>query len=155
MMRDAIIWPDNGPLQSGMIQEALTIFSFDGLTQNVDRRHDNPNLMTREDKLCVIDHECAFSFISAIVPTNTPWDLGPGDYMERHPLRHALKGQALDWSSCRQRLEIMTPAFFDEIEGEFPDEWSRVLDMPAIRQHVASVLEHVDLFQAELRRRIA
>jgi hypothetical protein len=155
MLRDAVIWVEGAPIPSMMLSDALKIFSFDGLTQNVDRCHNNPNLLARGDRLTVIDHECAFSFLSSIVPSSKPWTLGAGDYMERHALHRGLKGTSLDWSKCHEALSRLTSEFFDSVRDSLPLEWDCLRDIAAIKQHVLSVLEHTDLFEAELQRRIA
>jgi hypothetical protein len=138
-----------------MRSDALKIFSFDGLTQNADRCHNNPNLMIRGDKLTVIDHECAFSFLSSVLPSSRPWTMGAGDYMERHALGRGLKGVDLDWPGCRQSFSHLTSDFFDSVRDVSPLEWNGAQDIEAIKQHVLAVIEHTDLFEAELQRRIA
>jgi hypothetical protein len=155
MLKDAAIWLDGSPIPSTMVSDALNVFIFDGLIQNVDRRHDNPNLMIRGDKLCVIDHECAFSFLSSFVPSSKPWTMGAGDYMERHALRNGLHKKSVDWSTSREILSKLTGDFFDSIYDVLPTEWNGTQDFALIRQHVLTVLEHIDLFETELQRRIA
>ena len=44
--------------------EMETIYGFDNLILNVDRRPDKPNLLMPEDEAIVIDHELAFSGIN-------------------------------------------------------------------------------------------
>jgi hypothetical protein len=155
MLKDSAILAGGAAIPPTMLKEALKIFSFDGLIQNVDRRYDNPNLMTRGDKLCVIDHECAFSFLSSIIPSDEPWTMGAGDYMERHALRHCLKGNNLDWLECRNGLRLLTKKFFDDVQDALPVEWNGGQDLFAIENHVTIVLNHIEAFEAELQRRIA
>ena len=155
MLKDAAIWAEDAPIPLAMVSDALKIFSFDGLTQNADRCHGNPNLMIRGDKLTVIDHECAFSFLSSILPSSKPWAMGAGDYMERHALGRRLKGANLDWLACRESLSHLTAEFFDAISEATPSEWDGEKVIAAIKQHVLTVVEHADLFEGELQRRIA
>lgn len=155
LLKDAAIWPGDASIPSVMLSDALTIYSFDGLTQNADRCSDNPNLMTKGDKLFVIDHECAFTFLSSFLPSSKPWTMGAGNYMERHALRFGLRRNDIDWSTTRERLEGLTGHFFDSIGDILPLEWNGAHDLTAIKQHVLSVLEHIESFETELQRRIA
>jgi hypothetical protein len=111
--------------------------------------------MTHGDKLTVIDHECAFSFLSSFIPSSRPWTLGAGNYMEQHALCRGLKAISLNWTSCRDTLAQLTGDFFDSVDEALPHEWNGGQDLIAIRRHVETVLQNVDLFQAELLRRIA
>jgi hypothetical protein len=155
MLKDAAIWAEGAPIPSAMLSDALKIFCFDGLTQNADRCHNNPNLMIRGDKLTVIDHEGAFSFFNAIPHSSKPWTMGAGDYMDRHALSSRLKGVSLDWTECRKSLSNLTSDFFDSISEALPSEWNGAQDISTIKQHVLTVIEHTDSFEAELQRRIA
>ena len=155
MLRDTTIWPTAATVPTTMLSDALKIFAFDGLTQNPDRRHDNPNLMTRGEKLCVIDHECAFSFLTSFLPPEEPWTMGPGDYMERHALRFGMRGRPLDWKHCLQALAQLDGKLFESIREDLPEEWDGADDVQKIEDHVREVVAKVDLFEIELQRRIA
>ena len=56
-------------------QQALQIFVFDLWIQNADRRFEKPNMFFSQDKIFVIDHELAFSFLDvfAFVPQSPPF----------------------------------------------------------------------------------
>jgi len=155
MLKDAIIWAKAAPIAASMQTEALAIFSFDGLIQNVDRQANNPNLLVRGDRLTVIDHECAFSFLTAIIRSSKPWNMGHGDYMERHALAHALRGEKLDWRGCMNAISCLTGEFFDSVNDALPPEWNAVQDLAIIKQHITTVLDHTEAFEVELQRRIA
>lgn len=154
-LKDVVMWLNGAPIPPIMLQDAGKIYCFDGLTQNVDRRPENPNLMTHGERLAVIDHECAFTFLSSVIPSAEPWRLGSGDFMERHALRSALKDRSIDWAVCRESLSRLTDDFFESVEDSLPREWKASRDLAAIRRHVTAVVEHFDLFQVELQRRIA
>ncbi len=155
MMKDAVIWAEDASIPKMMLTEAAKIFSFDGLTQNADRRRGNPNLMMKGDKLVVFDHECAFTFLDSIFPSSEPWTMGTGDYMERHALCKGLKGIALDWAACRDSLQGFNDAFFDSVRQSIPHEWNGLQYVEAIQRHVTTVVQHSDLFEIELQKRIA
>jgi hypothetical protein len=155
-LKDVAMWLNGAPIPSIMLLDAVKIYSFDGMIQNADRlRGPNPNLMTHGERLAVIDHECAFTFLSSILPSSEPWRMGSGDFMERHALRGALRGRSLDWAACRESFSYLTDDFFESVESSLPQEWGAAQDLAAIRAHVMAVLEHFDLFEAELQRRIA
>jgi hypothetical protein len=155
MLKDAATWPTAGKVTDAMLVDALTIFAFDGLIQNPDRSFANPNLLTKGDRLAVIDHESAFSFQLALLHSSSPWKLDPGDYMERHALRSSLREHDLDWQTCRASLQVLGVKFFAELRESIPTHWNAASDIDAIEQHVSQILDHLDEFEIELQRRIA
>lgn len=60
-------------IPDAMRQAAVTIFAFDALVQNPDRRFNNQNLLTRGDDIFVFDHEVAFSFLLDILRLPVIW----------------------------------------------------------------------------------
>jgi hypothetical protein len=80
--------------------------------------------------------------------------MGSGDYMERHAFRLGLRGREFDWTANRERLQELTGNFFDSIDGVLPTEWNGFQDLAAIKQHILTVLEHIELFENELQGRI-
>jgi hypothetical protein len=154
MLKDSAIWAVDAPVTSAMSSDALKIYSFDGLIQNPDRTQKNPNLLTSGEKLVVIDHECAFSFLNVIGAAGEPWTLGNGDFMERHALRYGLSSRTLDWADCRSAVQRLTPAFFDALRGDLPPEWNGDADVAKIKDHIAFVVDHIEDFEIELQRRM-
>ncbi len=77
-------WPVEKSIPEAMWQGATEVFAFDGLIQNIDRRFDNQNLLTRGDSIFLFDHELAFSFLLEILASATPWRLNTQRYLDNH-----------------------------------------------------------------------
>ena len=89
-----IEWSDSRSVARDHVQVAAQIYLFDTMIQNWDRCVPNPNLLTKGDRLLMIDHGEAF--VSAVGSDaershhTLPWKLGGvdnhcGEY-EMHPL---------------------------------------------------------------------
>ena len=74
-----VTWPVDKSIPEAMWTSAVSIFAFDALIQNPDRKFRNPNLLGRGDELFLFDHELAFSFIEALFPQAEPWRLAQFD----------------------------------------------------------------------------
>jgi hypothetical protein len=58
------------------VTEAARIYAYDLITQNPDRRADNPNCGSYNGRLVAYDFEMAFSFLYAIPGTaGEPWEV--------------------------------------------------------------------------------
>ena len=154
LMKSMIILGSSAQLPESSICDALKIFAFDGLIQNPDRSAANPNMYRRSGKLIVIDHECAFSFLTAILKPLKAWQLGPSDFMDRHALRYQLASADLDWATCWEAFRTLNKPFFQEVRDSLPAEWHGEEDVNAIEAHVLRVLEHTAEFEEELRGKI-
>jgi hypothetical protein len=63
-LNDVMTWPVDKSIPDAMWATAVSIFAFDALIQNPDRKFNpNPNLFSRGDQIFIYDHELAFSFI--------------------------------------------------------------------------------------------
>jgi hypothetical protein len=65
-----------------------------------------------------------------------------------------LRGRDVDWSASRERFQELTSNFFDSMGDVVPIEWDGSHDLATIKQHVLTVLGHIELFETELQRRI-
>ena len=124
-------WPNNRTPIGPMRDIAVTIFAFDALVQNQDRRAQgpNPNLWARSDTIGVFDHEQAFAFLylPIIGGSPRPWkvaDQAAGfDFMKQHVFYTALRGGPVDLNGFEERLGKLTKG---RIAGYFkavPIEW--------------------------------
>jgi hypothetical protein len=154
-MSGAIEWAQDMGVTSSMQADASRVFAFDALTQNPDRTADNPNLFVQGDLLAVIDHEAAFSFLTAILKPSKAWGLGTGDFMERHALNYALRKGGVSWDAAWEAVQKVDGACFDEIRECIPQEWNTNDDIGQIEQHVEAVLAHRIEFETELRGKIS
>jgi hypothetical protein len=91
LLFDVTGWPVDKWIPDAMWQAAVNIFAFDALIQNPDRRYSNQNLFTRGNEVFVYDHELAFSFLEAILPSTTPWQLEAQRYLTEHAFYRQLK----------------------------------------------------------------
>jgi hypothetical protein len=55
------VWNREMQITEATLPTASSIFVFDCLIQNVDRRDENPNCLVRGDNLRIFDHELAFT----------------------------------------------------------------------------------------------
>ncbi len=73
------------------IAEAARIYAYDLITQNPDRRTDNPNCGSYGGRLVAYDFEMAFSFLYAIPGTGgEPWEVARLPFVANHIFRGRL-----------------------------------------------------------------
>lgn len=109
---------------------AGSVFAFDCLTQNPDRRPDKPNLLEHGDGYWLIDHDLALSFVgeSIIGGPVSPWEpraLGSKafDFLSRHLFTRALCGKEDALDVFRERLLSLQPVEIDGLLEQVPPEW--------------------------------
>jgi len=56
------VWPIDKSVPASLERLAGEIFFFDALTQNPDRKVNNPNFLWKGEEILLIDHELGFSF---------------------------------------------------------------------------------------------
>ncbi len=153
-LSDVIIWPVDKAIPEAMLRTAVSIFAFDALIENPDRKFSpNPNLFIRGDTIFVFDHEVAFSFIEDIFPSTTPWKLDRGNYLSDHVFFKQLKGKDIDLSTFTNRLELLSDTEISKIMAEVPNEWNNS-NLSRIRGHLSAVVGQFALFAEEIRRRL-
>jgi hypothetical protein len=144
-------WPVDKRVPEVLMQTAVNIFAFDALVQNPDRRHSNPNLLSKGDSLLIFDHEIAFSFLLEIFPSPTPWRLDRQQYLSNHVFYQQLRAQEIDLSAFTGHLSQLTEAAFEEILADIPVEWNNVNGL-RIGNHLFAVRDHAEEFAEEVRR---
>jgi len=147
-------WPVDKQIPEAMRGAAIDIFAFDALTQNPDRMHGNPNLLTSGDTIMVFDHEIAFSFVRDILPSPKPWELDRQGYLINHVFYRQLKAQRVDLTRFTANLNALSEAVLEEVFADVPQEWNNG-DGPKITQHLFAVREHAEEFADEVRRFLA
>lgn len=116
---------------------AVTIFAFDLLVQNPDRRPSNPNLWSRSERLGVYDHEQAFAFLHLpiIGGAARPWVLADQArafrFMEGHAFYPVLRGRKLDLGPFESRLEGLSDEVIQGLLEPIPMEWQQGHDLCA------------------------
>src|SRR5271157_87607 len=131
-------WPVDAPIPFSVRPQATEVFAFDALTQNADRRFNNPNLLRLGDQIFVIDHDETFSFLYALNAPSSPWNLEQLGFLEQHVFFRGLKGKPIDLDRFAQALGAFSDAKIASMEAEIPDEW-RNENLPKILSHVTQV----------------
>ncbi len=144
-------WPVDKSIPAVMLQGATDIFAFDALVQNPDRRYSNPNLFTKGDSFIVFDHEMAFSFLLALLPSANPWSLDDQQYLLEHVFFRSLKSKAIDITPFTDSLAGLTDALLSELVAEVPSEWNSE-SLPKIKEHLCGMRDHAVEFNESLRR---
>lgn len=122
-------WPPNRSPHGAQRDQAASIFAFDTLLQNPDRRTDNPNLWVRSDRLGVYDHEQAFSFLflPIIGGASRPWvsadQANAFRFLEKHIFYSALRGSSFDLEGFQERLGSLTDEQLGSYAVSVPAEW--------------------------------
>jgi hypothetical protein len=146
-------WLVGRAIPEAMWRDATNIFAFDALIQNPDRRPDNPNLFTRGDEIYVYDHETSFSFLLAIRPSETPWNLEDESYLNNHVFYSRLKSKEIDLRDFAERLDALTSAVLSNLRAEVPPEWMHP-NLERIETHLMRIREHSSEFIEQVRRRL-
>jgi hypothetical protein len=147
-------WPVDKQIPEAMRGTAVEIFAFDALIQNPDRRHSNPNLLTKGDAMMIFDHEIAFSFLLDLFPSPTPWNLDRQGYLIDHVFYRRLRSQPTGLERFMAKLGGLSDAVLGEIFADVPQEWNNE-NGPKIMQHLCAVREHADEFAEQIRRFLA
>lgn len=144
---------------------ALSILAFDAIIGNPDRSPSNPNLLRckTDDRMMVIDHECAFGFRMKLFPPVRPWQVGNLQPLtvrgadSEHLFQLALAGRlGLSFDTIREGWEGLTDVRFGAYDALLPDAW--VSARPAIADalgHFRLVRENLAGCIAELSRILA
>jgi hypothetical protein len=114
-------WPVDKRVSAVMREDAVRVFAFDALIQNPDRRFDNPNLGTRGNEIIIFDHESAFSFLLAILPSTEPWKLSAEVYLDNHVFARSLRHERLP-DDFVERLANLSEAALAGIASQIPEE---------------------------------
>ena len=147
-------WPVDRLVPEAMWQAAVNIFAFDALIQNPDRRFDNQNLLTRGNDIFIYDHELAFSFLEAILPSATPWRLERQPYLTEHVFYRQLKKKPIDLNGFTVALSALPGEPLGAILANVPPEWNNE-GLQKIEEHLRMVSDHAGEFAEEIRRRLA
>ena len=145
--------PVDEPLSVSMRSQAGDVFAFDALTQNPDRRFDNPNLLRVSEQLFLIDHETAFSFLYALTVPTPPWHLEQLDFLERHVFYRSLRGKDIKFDRFAEALEALSDAKIDLIETEIPTEWKNE-NLEKVLSHIREIRDHAQSFVDQVARRL-
>jgi hypothetical protein len=151
MIGGYVTWPVEKSIPTHLRQTAAEIFAFDMLVQNPDRNTVKPNILWRDERLVLIDHESAFSFVLNIFPIRTPWLLEEQPYHRKHIFYGELKGSDLALERITTELMRLSDDWWEEIRSEIPAEWMNE-QFDKMREHVMKVQLHATEFMNDIRR---
>ena len=150
------VWPIDKTVPASLKPLAGDIFSFDALTQNPDRKVNNPNCLWKGDEVFLIDHELAFSFLYQIGPQADPWSLqgNAGDFLNEHVFYRELKGREIDLARFQGALETVSDDDLTDMFDQIPREWNND-NVSKISSHLRSVRDHAAEFANQVKWRLA
>jgi hypothetical protein len=140
-------WPKDKPVLPRLQPLAAEVFAFDVLTQNPDRRRDNPNLLWSGDELYLYDHEQAFSFLAGVIGWQPPWTGRQLDFFRNHVFFQQLKGNSPDWSRLIGALEALTDVRLAAYLEAVPNTWKTNNDAA---DRIAGYLRDARQYRGEL-----
>jgi hypothetical protein len=131
--------------------QASQIYAFDVLTQNPDRKPDNPNCAVRNGQFVAFDFNLAFSFLLPIIGQNDePWEFSKHQIANNHLFVRSLRGKEISWKTFCERFRKLTPERVAEICNLVPFDsgnWSK-----KICEHFAKLLQNADKLELEFKR---
>lgn len=99
----------------------------------------------------VFDHETAFSFLLAILPSTEPWELNDQQYLTDHVFYRKLKSKPIDLTGFTASLGGLSDALLAGIVADVPGEWNND-NLPKIERHLRTVRDRAGEFAAEVQR---
>lgn len=137
-------WTIGNSISQAMAPQAASIFAFDAIVQNPDRRDGNSNCLVRGDELMIIDHELAFSH-GLVIGWRPPWAVGGLRALETsgfHIFRAGLRNHAIDFVAIGDRWKALSDADIASYETAVPHEWNGVSN--AIRSALSLIKDARD-----------
>lgn len=148
-------WGSGSSIAENLVPMAASIFVFDAIVQNVDRREGNPNCLVSGDKLRIFDHELCFD-ASIIIGWRPPWVLGglkPLETPGAHIFRKGLRGRSPDFGHIRTAWLNITDRRLQMYEAAIPLEWSNASSkINAGISLIKSARDNIDACLSEIQR---
>jgi hypothetical protein len=130
-------WASANNLSSALRPLATSVFAFDAIVQNPDRRPENANCIAKDDDIRIFDHELAFAH-KLILFWKPPWavgGLGNFEKRETHIFVDQLRKTPIDWEPIRDAWSSLSDAMLGDYEAAIPLEWA------AAASHAADAVE--------------
>ncbi len=145
-------------LANESLLEALNIFAFDMLIQNMDRTASgftgNSNILYKGHKLYAIDHELSFSFINVLGGSPEPWKLRGSELVTRHvfylPLRKHSESNEISFSKFLEKLAAMPDEYMENVMQALPSEWYNERYAEKIIAHISLIRRNIERFHKGL-----
>ncbi len=121
-------------------EQAQEILAFDMLIGNVDRNEEKPNMITDGDRLVLLDHELAFSFVRVLsfLRNSEPWSFNEEDksIFLKHCLYTRVKGHINRLDEFCEKMTRFDASFWESVKSNIPEEWYSQEEFESIRGHV-------------------
>jgi hypothetical protein len=140
-------------IPKGHFDVAVAIFAFDVLTQNPDRRMNNPNLYFNQNRFWMIDHELALRFEGLIGGARLPWEIPVKDRMfVDHVFYPKLKGMVTDTNLANfmSKLTRITSPVIEQIAGLIPKSLNYPTYNASITEYLLKATQDLPRFQRGL-----
>ncbi len=145
-------WPKDKAVPVMLRPLAAEILAFDVLTQNPDRRRDNPNLLWSGEDIFLCDHEQAFSFLAGVIGWQAPW-AGQGlDFYRNHVFYQQLTGLAHNWDRLSGAVDALTDSRLNEYRAAVPNEWKTNNAADRIADYLRDARQNRDALFAVIKR---
>ncbi|WP_170787102.1 HipA family kinase [Ruegeria lacuscaerulensis] len=152
------VWPRGGEVTKEMLSTAASVFVFDAITQNSDRRDTNPNCLTKGDELRIIDHELCFSH-GLVLFWTPPWMTGGLEDLRQsgnHIFYKHLAGREIDFTPITNAWRALSDTRIDSYEEAIPEEWEAASDeVKSSLQLIKDARDHIDDCLVEVQRVLA
>lgn len=151
------IWQPDANLSIGLEDEALKIFVFDLLIQNIDRGHQKANINTNGKAIKIFDHELAFSYTALIGYTGNSYqhfDENGADALliKSHLFYKYLKRrQGLNVDDCIKSIQALDNTFWDKAEELIPTQWLGN-NFQKIKNHTQNTINNFSDFTNDIKR---
>jgi hypothetical protein len=132
------------------LQSAATVYAIDMLTQNPDRRRDNPNCGLGDDgKITLFDFDQAFSFRLAILRPD-PCHVSEFGFHRQHVFYESLRNRHVDWAPFLNAANGLTGETILSWLADLPIDWRE--DAQPVVDHITTLSTRLTEFGDELAR---
>jgi hypothetical protein len=127
-------WPPERSPHGAQRDQAVDVFAFDALVQNPDRRAFPPNLWVRSERIGILDHEQAFSFLGLAILGGAPkpWVAANQSnafrFLEQHIFYRSLRGGRLNLGPFQEKVGALTHEGIQRFVDAVPAEWRNQSD---------------------------
>jgi hypothetical protein len=144
-------------LSEEQLPQAINIFAFDMLIQNIDRASQlpgKPNVLIKGNDIVAIDHEKAFSFINALEEIK-PWDLRGTPFATNHLFyrllfRHTDSRKTINFESFAQQLLSLNTEDLRDLLVSAPESWRNDRTIDKIVGHMELAKSNATRFEKGL-----
>jgi hypothetical protein len=149
------VWTPDTRISEAMVNTAAAIFAFDAITQNPDRRSENPNCLVRGEQIRIIDHELAFGH-SVVLAWRPPWSGGGLNWLEKkgaHIFRADLRRAGIDFGAIKASWLNIHANRLTAYGTALPTEWASAANrVQSAVSLIRGAQANIDACLAEIQR---